>query len=123
MHAMMQTLKGVRDPTCLNSLSVMTTYTKVTTGSKQVEVIVKNLTVILITTTKGIKVTQVVAVNAVPQVEVVPRTLEKLDEMQGIQQTRISVEWRREVLFQQLDLSFLEGWSDENQVATPCPVS
>ena len=30
----------------------------------------------------------------------------------------MSVEQRREVLFQQLDLSGLEGWSDENQAAT-----
>ena len=72
---------------------------------------------ILITITKGVKIGQVVAVNAVLQVEVAPRTLEKLDEMQGIQQTRMSVEWRREVLFQQLDLPGLEGWSKENQVA------
>ena len=58
-----------------------------------------------------------VAANAVPQVEVVPGTLEKLDEMQGIQQTRMSVE-QREVLFQQLDLSGLKGWSDKNQAAS-----
>ena len=50
--------------------------------------------------------------------KVVPGTLEKLDEMQGIQQTRMSVEWKKEVLFQQLDLSSLEGWSDQNQAAT-----
>ena len=37
--------------------------------------------------------------------------------MQGIQQTKMSVERRREVLFQQLDLSGLEGWSEGNQVA------
>ena len=72
----------------------MNAYTKVTTGSRQVAVIVKNLTVILITITKGVKVTHVVAVNAVLQVEVMPGTLEKLDEMQGIQLTRMSVEWR-----------------------------
>ena len=70
-----------------------------------------------ITIIKGIKVTQVVAVNAVPQVEVAPRTLEKLDEIQGIQQSKMSVEWRREVLFQQLDLFGLKGWSGENKVA------
>ena len=71
-----------------------------------------------ITIVKGIKVTQVVAVNAVPPVEMAPRTLEKLDKMQGIQQTRMSVEWR-EVLFQQLDLSGLKGkWPEENQAAT-----
>ena len=54
------------------------------------------------------------------QVEVVPRTLEKLDEMQGIQSTKMSVEWRREMLLQQLDLSGLQGCSKENQVAAQC---
>ena len=53
---------------------------------------VKNLTATLITITKGIKVTQVVGANVVPQVEFVPGTMEKLDEMQGIQWTRMSVE-------------------------------
>ena len=38
--------------------------------------------------------------------------------LQGIQQTKMLVERRREVLFQQLDLSGLEGWSEGNQVAT-----
>ena len=49
--------------------------------------------------------------NVIPQVGVVPKTLEKLDEMQGIQKTKRSVEQRKEALFQQLDLSGLEGWS------------
>ena len=40
-----------------------------------------------------------------------------LAHMQDIWWTRMSVEWRREVLFQQPDLSGLEGWSDENQAA------
>ena len=55
----------------------------------------------MITITKGVKVIQVVAANAVPPVEVAPGTLEKLDEIQGIQQTRMSVEWKKELLFQQ----------------------
>ena len=38
---------------------------------------------------QGIKVTQAVAANAVPQVEVAPRTLEELDEVQVIQWTKI----------------------------------
>ena len=71
--------------------------------------VVKNLKAFLVTITKSIKVTQVVAAKAVPPVKVVPRTLEELDEMQGIQQTKMSVERRREVLFQQLDLSGLKG--------------
>ena len=49
--------------------------------------------------------------------EVVPRTLEEIDEVQVIQQTRMSVERKREVLFQQLDLSGLVRWSAEDQVA------
>ena len=49
-----------------------------------------------ITIAKGVKVTQVVTANAVLKVEVATRTLEKLDEVQGIQQTKMSVERRRE---------------------------
>ena len=47
-------------------------------------------------------------------VELVPGTLEVLDEAQGIQQTKMSLERRKEVFIQQLDLSGLEGWSKEN---------
>ena len=75
----------------------------------QTSSIVKNLMVIPITITKGIKATHIVPVNAVPQVKVLPGTLEKLDEMHSIQWTRMTVERRRKVLFQQLDLSGLEG--------------
>ena len=63
-----------------------------------------------ITITKGVTVTQVVAANAVAPVELVPGTLEALDEVQGIQQSKMSVERRKEELLQQLDLSSLEGW-------------
>ena len=72
---------------------------------------------VLITIAKGVKVTQVVATNVVPPVKLTPRTLERLDEIQGIQQTRMSVEWRKETLFQQLDLSGLERWSEGYQAA------
>ena len=117
MHMKMQTLEG-SDRTCLPyGLSVMNTFTEMTTGSKQVAVIVKNLTATLISIAKCIKFAQVVAMYVAPHVEVAPGTLEKLDEIQGIQQNRISVEWRKEMLFQQLELSGLEGWSDKNQAA------
>ena len=46
-----------------------------------------------------------------------PNTLEKWDEKQGIQQTKMTVEQRKKLLFQQLDLSGLDKWSDKNQVA------
>ena len=105
------------DPACL-TLHVMNTYTEMTTGSKQVAVMVKNLTATLITITKGVRVTQVVAANVVPQVEIVPGTLEKLDGMQGIWWTRISVEQRREVPFQQL--AWKGGLTKIKQLPMPC---
>ena len=118
MHVRTQSLEGCHAPCLPHDLSVMNTYTKMITRSKWVVVVLKNLTVALIITAKGIKVTQVVAANVVPQVEVVLGTLEKLDEIQGIQQTRMSVKLRKETLFQQLELSGMEGWSDKNQAAT-----
>ena len=47
-------------------------------------VVVKNLMAVPITIAKGIKATQVVVTSAVPSVEVAPRTLEGLNEVQGI---------------------------------------
>ena len=47
---------------------------------------------ILITVPKGVKVTQVVATDAVLQVDVAPGTLEKLYEVQDIQWTRMLFE-------------------------------
>ena len=81
MHVMMQTLKGDDGPCLPHGLSIMSTYTKMSTGSKWVVIVVKNLTATLITIANTIKVAQVVAVYTVPQVEVAPETLEKLDEM------------------------------------------
>ena len=62
---MTQTPRGGDGPLLPHRLSVVNTYTKVTTGSKWVAVVVKNLTAIPITITKGIKVTQLVATNVV----------------------------------------------------------
>ena len=42
-----------------------------------------------ITIAKGIKVTKVIAANVVPLVEVTHNTLEKLDQIQGVQQTNV----------------------------------
>ena len=78
----------------------------------------KNLTAASITITKGLKVTQVVAANAVLLMKLTSNTLEKLDEIQGIQQTKMMiVGQRKKLLFQQLDLSHLDKWSDRNQAA------
>ena len=70
---------------CLpHGLRVANTYTKMTTGSKHVTVVIRTQIATLIIINKGVKVTQVVAANRVPPVEVIPGTLETLDEMQGI---------------------------------------
>ena len=64
------------------------------------------------------RIAWVVAANAIPRIEASPRTLERLDKMQGIQRSRMSVQQREEALFQQLGLSGLEVWSSQNQTAT-----
>ena len=117
MHVMTQSLKGDDGLHLPHGLSVENMYTEVIYGSKQVAVLVKNLMAAPITIAKGIKVTTFVAENVVPPVEMAPGTLEKVAEIQGIQQTRIMIERRKELLSQQLDLSGLDKWSDRNQAA------
>ena len=79
-------------------------------------VVGKTLTAIPITIAKGIKVTQVVAVNAVPPV--ILDTLEKLEE---IQVSCGQFGQRKKLLFQQLNLSGLDKWSDRNRwLPKPC---
>ena len=85
MHVMTQSPKGGDGCHLPLGLSVVNTYTKAISGSKQVAVVVKNLMAVPITIAKGIKAAQVIAANVVPPVEVSPGTLEKLDEIQGIQ--------------------------------------
>ena len=43
-----------------------------------------------------------------------PGTLEKLDEMLGIWQPKMYIEWRKEMLLQHLDWLGLEGWFGAN---------
>ena len=110
MHVMTQSLMGGDGPHLPHSLSVVNMYTKVISGSKWVMVVVKNLMAVLITIAKAIKVTQVVAANVMSPVELAPRNLEELNEVQGIQWTKMLVERRKEVFLQQLDLSGLDRW-------------
>ena len=84
MYIMTQALEKEEEPFLLHGLSMVNTHTKMTTGSRCVAIVIKNQTAVLIFISKGIKVAQVVAANSVPPVEVMPRTLEKLDKMQGI---------------------------------------
>ena len=102
------------EPCLPHGLSVMNTYTEMTTGNRHVTIVMKNQTAAPIIIGKGIKVTHVVAANRVPPVKVMPGALEKLDEMWEIWQTRMSIKCRKEMPLQQLDLSGLKGWSGIN---------
>ena len=57
MHAMTQSWKRDDGPRFPHSWSVVNKYTEVTSGSKQVAVVVKNLMTIPITIAKGVKIT------------------------------------------------------------------
>ena len=46
------------------------------------------------TMAEGINITQLIVINAVSLVKLVPRTLKEIDEVQGIQWTKMSVERR-----------------------------
>ena len=109
-------------PHLLHGLSVENMYTEVTSSSKWVAAVVKKLTAILITITKGVKIIKVVAANAVPQVEVVPGTLEELDEVQGVQQAKMLVDQRKDMLFQQLEI-WPRRVDQGKSSGCPCPVS
>ena len=74
-----------KEPCLPHHLSVANTYTEMMTWNRHVAIVIKNQTAVLIIISKGIKVAWVVAVNRVPPVEVMPGTLEKIDEMQGVQ--------------------------------------
>ena len=84
LHVMIQALEEGNGSHLPHGLSILNTYTKMTTGSKQVAVIVKSLTAAPITITTGVKIACIISVNATPQVGTAPQTSEKLDEMQGI---------------------------------------
>ena len=94
MHMMMQALEEGDGSHLPHRLSIMNTYTEMATGSRWVAVVVKNLTAAPITITKGVKITQVIAVNSISQVGVSPGMLEKFSKMQGIQRAKMSVEQR-----------------------------
>ena len=72
MYIMTQAPEKGEEPCLPHGLSVVNTYTEMTTGSRHVDVVIKNQTAALIIIGKDIKVTQVVAVKRVPPIEVMP---------------------------------------------------
>ena len=89
MYLMTQAPEKGEEPCLPHLLSMVNTYTKMTTGSRHVAIVIKNQTAALIFIGKGIK--WVVAANRVPPIEVMPATLEKLDKMQGVLQIKTSI--------------------------------
>ena len=85
MYVMTQGPEKGEEPCLPHGLSIVSTYTETAAGSRCVVVVIKNQTAAQIIIGKGIKVTWVVASNWVPPVEGIPGTLERLDEMQGVQ--------------------------------------
>ena len=104
MYVMTHFLKGGDGSHLPHGMSVVKAYTEVISGSRWVTVVVKNLTAASITIAKGVKVTQVVATNVVAPVKLTPDILKDLDEIQGIQQNKMTVGQRKKLFFQQLDI-------------------
>ena len=95
IHVMMLALEEGNGSHLPHGLSIINTCTKMATRSNWVLVIMKNLTAALITIAKGVRIAWVIAANDIPQVEVSPGMLEKLDEMQGIQRAKIQLSRER----------------------------
>ena len=85
MYIMTQAPEKGEEPCLPHSLSMVNTYTEITTGSRCVAIVINNQTAAMIIVGKGVKVTQVVAASRVPPLEIIPGTLKKLDEMKGVQ--------------------------------------
>ena len=66
MYIMTQAPEKGEEPCLPHGLCMANTYTKMTTRSKHVAVVIKNQMAVLITIGKGVWIAHVVAVNRVP---------------------------------------------------------
>ena len=111
LNVMTQALH-VEEGSLPQDLMIQNTYTKMCNGSKSVAVMVRNgmaYPQIL----KKIPVVRVVDANWVPEVQMQPGMTDALDEVQGIQTLKMTMEQRQEKLFEKLDLSGLGFWLPE----------
>ena len=99
MYVMTQAPDKGEEPCLPHGLSVVNTYTEMATGSRCVAIVIKNHMAVPITISKGVKVAWVVVANRVPPVKDMHGTLEKLDEMQGIQWPRCLLSRERQWSF------------------------
>ena len=66
MHVMIQAPGKGEEPSLPHGLSIVNTYTEMTTGSRQVTTVIKNPMAVPIVIGKGVKITQVVAAKYSP---------------------------------------------------------
>ena len=92
-------------------LMIQNAYTKKHNGSKDIAIVVRNSTVYPQTLKKKIPVARLVAANWVLEPQMQPGTIDMLDEAQGIQNQKLTVEQRHEKLssFESSSLQLVES--------------
>ena len=94
-------------------LTIQNAYTEMHNGSKNVTTVVRNSTAYPQTLKTKIPVARVVAANWVPEPQMWPGMTDTLDDAQGIQTQKLTIEQRQEKLFKKVDLSSLGSWLQE----------
>ena len=116
LNVMSQSLKP-EDGSLPPGLTVNGHYDTLKNGSQSITISVRNHTPFAIKICKNEPVARVVTGNAIPTTELIPGTLEALDEMQGVKRRKLPPTERQKLLMEKLDLSGLEAWSPENAEA------
>ena len=85
-------------------------YTKIYNGSKDVALVMRNSTMYPQTLKKKVPVVRMVTANWVLEQQMWPSMIDMLDETQGIQPQKVTIEQRWRKLFEELELA---SWSLE----------
>ena len=112
LHVMTQATYLEDRANLLNGVYVMKTYTELHDGSRNVSVVLRNLTGKLVHLAAGRPVARVVAANAIPDAAPSLEFLRKLDEMEPDWDPprKLTIEERQKLL---LELLRKEGWLDK----------
>ena len=102
LHVMTQAMYLEDQANLPNGVYVMNTYTKLHDGSRNVSVVLHNLTDKLVHLAAGRAVVRVVAANAIPDATPSPEFLEKLDELEPLRDPpkKLTVEERQKLLLE-----------------------
>ena len=93
--------------------TIQDAYREMHNGSKSIAVLVRNSMAYPQTLRRKVSVARVVVANQVPEPQMRPGMMEALDEAQGIQPQRLTIDQRWAKLFKKVDLSGLESWPPE----------